>query len=202
MTLTVTQTGDYGVSTGTKTVEIPTSGTKSYAVATTGDNTDEPNGSVTVTLNAGSGYTVSSSQGTASVSVADDDDPPPPPPPARPTVTVHAASGAESDYEIRFRVTLSEASTEKVTVSWLTLRASGSPNPAKGSYTGLGKGDDFVSAGGTLTFQPGQTVAYGEVWLVDDTVAEEDEYVLVWLDGANGADIAVDEATITITDDD
>ncbi|MCY3926444.1 MAG: S8 family serine peptidase, partial [bacterium] len=71
VSVTVTQQGDYGAATGTKTVTVPTSGTKTYTVATTGDNTDEAHGSVTVTLNAGSGYTVSSSRGAATVAVSD-----------------------------------------------------------------------------------------------------------------------------------
>ncbi|MCY3881465.1 MAG: hypothetical protein OXG61_05040, partial [Chloroflexi bacterium] len=199
--LTVTQSGDYAASgtTGSKTVIIPTGGSVSYTVATVNDSADEANGSVKVTLNAGSGYTISS-QGSASVSVADDDDPPPPS--ARPTIKVHAASGDEDSEEIRFKVTLSEASTEKVTVYWRTYNASGQPNPARGSYTGQSRGDDYVYSGGWITFEPGQTVKHGDVWVLDDSVREEDEVLEVWLSAANGADIEVDTALMTIIDDD
>jgi len=51
-----------------------------HTVATVNDSVDEPNGAVTVTLQAGSGYTVSTSQGTASVTVADNDAAPVEPP--------------------------------------------------------------------------------------------------------------------------
>ena len=55
-----------------KTVTIPTSGTMTYTVATVGDDTDEPSGSVMVTLTNGSGYTVGSTS-SATVTVNDDD---------------------------------------------------------------------------------------------------------------------------------
>ena len=44
-------------------------------MTTTNDNADEADGSVTATLQSGSGYTVSSSQGAATVAVSDDDHP-------------------------------------------------------------------------------------------------------------------------------
>ncbi|MDE0684532.1 MAG: putative Ig domain-containing protein, partial [Candidatus Poribacteria bacterium] len=58
---------------GTKTVVIPTSGSATYTVATVNDDTDEENGSVTVTVASGSGYTVGTPS-EASVAVNDDDD--------------------------------------------------------------------------------------------------------------------------------
>ncbi len=72
--VTVAATGDYGVVTGARNVTIPTGGSASLTVATTDDSADEPNGTVTVTLNAGSGYTVGAlSTGTADI--LDDDEP-------------------------------------------------------------------------------------------------------------------------------
>ncbi len=72
--VTITQSGDYGATTGQRTVTIPTSGSVTFTVATTDDSADEADGSVTATVDAGSGYTVSTSQGAATVAVADDDD--------------------------------------------------------------------------------------------------------------------------------
>ncbi len=74
----ITATGSFGVTTGARTVTIPTSGSQSYTVSTSGDTTDEPHGSVTATLSSGTGYTVSSSAGSASATVSDDDNPPHP----------------------------------------------------------------------------------------------------------------------------
>ena len=73
VTVAVAQIGDFGASTGAKTVVIPTGGSKTYSAATADDSTDEPDGSVTVAVQAGSGYTVSATQGTAAVAVSDDD---------------------------------------------------------------------------------------------------------------------------------
>ncbi|MXW40390.1 MAG: hypothetical protein F4Z75_04425 [Synechococcus sp. SB0668_bin_15] len=58
--------------TGSKTVTIPSSGTATYSVATVDDSTDEADGSVSVTVNTGNGYTVGSTA-TATVAVSDDD---------------------------------------------------------------------------------------------------------------------------------
>ena len=89
--VTVAATGDYGVTTGARDVTIPTGGSATLTVATTDDTADEPNGTVTVTLNAGSGYTVGAlSTGTADIldddgptqpqtQTSTDDDVPPPP---------------------------------------------------------------------------------------------------------------------------
>ena len=74
----ITATGSFGVTTGARTVTIPTSGSQSFTVSTSGDTTDEPHGSVTATLSSGTGYTVSSSAGSASATVSDDDNPPHP----------------------------------------------------------------------------------------------------------------------------
>ncbi len=74
--VTVTAAGDYGATTGPRTVNIPAGGTATLTVATTGDSTDEADGSVTAALDApgaDAGYVVSDSQGEATVAVADDD---------------------------------------------------------------------------------------------------------------------------------
>ena len=78
----VAQSGDFAASgqTGARTVTVPSSGSATLAVATVDDGTDEADGSVSVSIDAGSGYRVSSAYGAASVAVRDDDDPPPAPP--------------------------------------------------------------------------------------------------------------------------
>ena len=70
----MSQSGKYGVSTGQRTVTVPTGGSVVFTVGTTDDSTDEADGSITATVGGGSGYRVSSSQGGATVSVADNDD--------------------------------------------------------------------------------------------------------------------------------
>ena len=76
VSVTVSQSGDYGATTGAQTVSIPTSGSYTLTVSTTNDSADEADGSVTAIVNSGTGYTISSSNGAATVAVADDDDPP------------------------------------------------------------------------------------------------------------------------------
>ncbi len=76
--VTVAQSGDFAAAgqTGARTVTVPSSGSATLAVATVDDGTDEADGSVSVTIGAGTGYRVSSAYGTASAAVRDDDPPP------------------------------------------------------------------------------------------------------------------------------
>ena len=74
VSVTVTATGDYGVATGDRAVTIPTTGSATLAVATADDGADEPNGSVTLTLNAGDGYAVGALSSVAA-DILDDDEP-------------------------------------------------------------------------------------------------------------------------------
>ncbi len=71
---------------GDKTVEIPIGKTEAvFRVDTVNDGTDEPNGSVTVTVKPGPGYTLSATR-SVSVPVHDDDAPSAPPDTTAPTV--------------------------------------------------------------------------------------------------------------------
>ena len=73
VSVTVAQSGEFGVVTGSRTVTVPTGGSVLLSVATFDDSVDELDGSVTVTVNGGSGYTVSATQGAGTVNVSDDD---------------------------------------------------------------------------------------------------------------------------------
>ena len=74
VSVTVTATGDYGVTTGDRTVTIPATGSAALTVATEDDSADEPDGSLAATLNAGDGYTVGAPS-SVSADILDDDDP-------------------------------------------------------------------------------------------------------------------------------
>ena len=76
VSVNVSQSGDFGVTTGAQTITIPTTGSYTLAVATTDDSTDEADGSVTATVNTGTGYTVSTSASAATAAVFDNDDTP------------------------------------------------------------------------------------------------------------------------------
>ena len=190
VTLTVTQQGDYGASTGTKTVAVPAGGAKSYTVATAGDSTDEADGSVTVTLKAGSGYTVSSSQGAATVAVADDDDPPPPPPPPPPDpeVSVTAGAGVTEGQNASFTVTASPAPASPLSVS-VTVTQTGDYGASTGTKTVT------VPAGGARSY----TVA-----TAGDSIDEADGSVTVTVNAGSGYTVSSSRgtATVAVADDD
>ena len=189
--VTITQNGDYGAVTGPRTVTVPTSGSVSFTVATTDDATDESDGSVTVTVDDSSGYTVSS-RNTGTVNVADNDDPPPT---SAVSVSVADATGSEADWAVVFTVTLSEASTEEVRVRFTTWNWLGLTGRAKIWL-------DYQSTERTIVFTPGQTEQTVTVWLIDDYRPEPDEYFTVELTNPQGATIGRGAATGTITDDD
>ncbi|MDE0496018.1 MAG: S8 family serine peptidase [Acidimicrobiaceae bacterium] len=72
VSVTVTQSGDYGATAGARTVTVPTSGTATLSVATVGDDVDEADGSVTATLLDDADYDLGTAK-TATVTVSDDD---------------------------------------------------------------------------------------------------------------------------------
>ncbi len=191
VSVTVSQSGDYGATTGHRTVTIPTTGSVTLTVGTTDDTTDETDGSVTATVNAGSGYTVSSTQGAATVGVADNDDAAPE---VEITVTVEAASAVEGDV-LEFRVRLSEASTEEIRIRWNTA-------PAYHLLDDRAHMTDYQYTEGELVFAPGVTELTAEVWLEYDDDEEPDEYFVVeaYLPGTLYPPDAV--GTMTIIDDD
>ena len=78
VTVSVAQSGDFAASgeTGARTVTVPTSGSVTFEVATVDDGTEEPDGSVTATVDAGTGYTVAAApDNAATVAVSDNDAP-------------------------------------------------------------------------------------------------------------------------------
>ncbi|MCY4088892.1 MAG: hypothetical protein OXF49_02070 [Candidatus Saccharibacteria bacterium] len=194
--LAVTQTGDYGVAIGSKTVVIPTSGSKTYSVATVGDNNDETNGLVTVTLKTGTGYSLSTTRATASVAVADDDEPPVNT--NLPTLTIEDAWDYEGDEKhfgglLYFRITLSEASSETVTVRATTQDDTADASVDFGSLTAWHQ---------TVKFKPGETRKTVLVLIVGDKRREGNETFNVILSDVVGATLATTQATGTIIDDD
>ena len=130
VTVDVSQSGDYGVTTGAQTVTIPTSGSYTLTVTTSDDSTDEADGSVTATLNTGTGYTVSSSSGEATVTVADDDDPPA----ATPEISITAGSGVTEGSDATFTITASPTPAEALTVN-VTVSQSGDYGASTGAQT-------------------------------------------------------------------
>ena len=185
VTVTVAQQGKFGVVVGSRTVTLPTIGTYTLTVPTTEDEADEPDGLVTVTIDADSGYTVSQTRGLATVVVSDDDDPPPP---VIPTVSIRASGGVAEGGGAVFTVT---ASPPPSTV--LPVRVTVSQRGEFGAATGSQSIE--VSTGGSYTL----TVA-----TVDDSTDEPNGSVTVAVDGGTGyaASSAMPSATVNVYDDD
>ena len=133
VSVTVSQSGNFGATTGQRTVTIPTTGSVTLTVGTTDDNTDEAAGSVTATVNTGSDYTVSASQGTATVSVADNDPTPLTPPPT-PEVSITGGTGITEGGDATFTLTATPAPPANLDVS-VTISQSGDYGATTGQQT-------------------------------------------------------------------
>ena len=184
VSVTVSQTGDYGVATGSQTVTIPTSGSVTLTVATTNDSVDELDGSVTVTVNSGTGYDVSSTAGSATIAVSDDDDPPPP----TPEVSISAGSGVTEGGNATFTVTANPAPTSPLSVT-VNVAQSGEYGVATGAQTVT------IPTSGSVTL----TIATS-----DDSVDESNGSVTVTVNSGTGYDVSSSNgvATVAVSDDD
>lgn len=116
-----------------------------------------------------------------------------PPLPSLPTLSIQDGSlleGKRGTTNLNLSVTLSASSTNTVTVNYAT---------DDGTATA---GSDYVSAIGTLTFQPGQTSKTISISVKGDRKKESNETLHVDLSEAVGATIANGTATGTILNDD
>ncbi|MDE0196454.1 MAG: hypothetical protein OXP08_12985, partial [bacterium] len=109
VSVTVATQGDYGITAGTRTVTIPTSGTYTLTLSTTDDSEDEEDGSVGVTIGAGTNYRVGA-PASGTVAVSDNDDP-------LPTVTIAGGTGITEGGTAVFTVTRTGATTDPLTVN-------------------------------------------------------------------------------------
>ena len=185
----VSETGDWDA-TGAATVSV-NSATTTYTIATGDDQVDEADGSVTATVQSGAGYTVGTAS-TATVAVADDDDPVEE---KSVTISIEDASASESASDLVFKVTLSEASDEDITVQWRTLASNDPDRRARG-------GKDYWDMSGEIRIRAGETSGTGAVWLEQDSEDEPDELFTVYLYSPAGATLGREEGTMTIIDDD
>ena len=182
VSVTVATSGDYGVTAGKRTVTIPASGSAKLTLSTTDDSTEEADGSVTVTVGAGDGYTVgNASSGT--VSILDDDAP------LLPVVSLGEDLEAPEHGLFVFRVTLSAAVAHEVRVKWFA-------EPETARYA------DFEPISGTVWFLPGEREGQFVVFPVDDSHDEGKETFRVELRDAEGATIGDGVAVGTIVNSD
>ena len=193
VSLTIGQSGDHAASgqTGTREVVIPTGGSMTFEVATVNDSADEPDGAVTATLAAGTGYAVAASpDDTASVAVADDDAA------GVPSFSVDDAEAHENEWWLRYTIRLSPASESKVSV-WVHTRESSPVSARDGEdYQGMGWGTRLV-------FPAGTTERKLSIRLVNDSHDEGPEtFEVELLAPQGGAVIADGVGVMTIVNDD
>ena len=185
VSVTVATAGDYGIAGESRTVTLPTTGSVTLTLATTDDTTDEPHGSVTVTVNNAAGYTVGA-PASGTVSIEDDDLPPP-------VVTVTAnATAVTEGAPAAFTVTADRAPDADLAV---TLEVADAP------------GGDFVAGGDegerTVTIASGETSVVFTLATTDDTTDEPDGAVTVTVTDGDGYTVgAPASGTVSIEDDD
>ena len=162
--VTVADAGDGGdfvapENEGAKTVTVPVGqSSATYSVATVGDDEYEPNGEVTVTLAAGTGYTVGSPS-SATVTVQDDDEP------------RLFASAIDLTPHFGSRRVSNQSYTEYTRIGTLTLpRAKSGNQPLRYTLRGnLPAGFDFDEATRQLTGTPTEAQqATTYTWTVTD----------------------------------
>ena len=107
-------------------------------------------------------------------------------------VTIDDAQATEApDATIEFAVRLDPASPREVAVDYKTI---------DGTATA---GDDYTATSGTLTFNPGETLKYISVPILDDDIDEDDEQFTVKIEAyRDGATSSNSTATGTITNSD
>ncbi len=185
VTVTVATAGEFGVTAGSRSVKIPTTGSATLTLTTTGDETDEPDGSVSVTVAAGDGYTVGD-PASGSVSIADDDLPPP-----AVSITATAASVTEGG-AASFTVTADRAHDADLTVTLTVTEAAGSDHVAA---------DDEGTA--TVVIAKGETRTVFSVPTADDAVDEPDGSVTVSVAAGAGYTVGSSASgSVSIEDDD
>ena len=182
--LTVSASGDFGAATGSRTVTIPSSGSYTLTVSTVGDNVDEPDGSATVSVSGGTGYTVSSSAGSATVAVSDDDDPPP----TVPEISIAAGSAVTEGTAASFTLTANPAPASALSVS-VTVAQSGNYGADTGVRTVT------IPTGGSYTLN---------VATANDNTDEADGSVTATIGTGTGYTVSSTQsaATVAVSDDD
>lgn len=177
---------DYVATSGTLTFN-PGETTKTISVAVLGDLIDEYDETFTVQLSNSTGALVFTPQAVGTI--LDNDAPP------QITISdVTMKEGKANTYtSFVFTVSLSAPSEKTVTVNYQT---------ADGTATAGGKQADYYSAGGYVTFNPGETTKTITITVVGDNRKEADEVFFLNLSAATNATILRGQGVGTILNDD
>jgi CSLREA domain-containing protein len=180
---TATAGSDYETGSGKLTFN-PGELTKTIEIKVTGDTQTEPNETFFLNLSNAANATIGDNQGLATIT--DDDD--------APTLSINDLSlneGNAGATAFTFTVQLSAASTQTVTVNYVTANDTA---VAPGDYTAL--------PSTPLSFAPGETQKTITVLVNGDNVNEPNETFLVNLSNAVNAAIADSQGVGTILNDD
>ena len=198
----ITQSGDFATSgqTGTRTVTIGTGGTGTVNVTTVNDTADEPNGRITATVQAGSGYTVATAPNNAArIAVADDDATP-----GVPTISIADATFSENERLGWFTVRLSKATDQDVRFAYATRDSTPVSATANNDYRAVPRA---WKLGGRV--RAGETLTEIRIQIRNDNHDENPETfeveifdAFIWRSGKVPVTIADGVAIGTITNDD
>lgn len=177
---------DYAITDGQVVTFAANETTKSVPVGVVQDLLDEDDETVTLGLKNPSAKLIIATTNTTRTHTITDDDP-------LPTVSFAlAASSTAESANAQLTVSLSAVSGRAVTVNYAVT--GGTANVADATVVG---------APGTLTFMPGQTSKTIDVTVVEDTLDEPDETVVVSLSTPGNATLGgITSHTLTITDND
>ncbi len=178
VTVNVAASGLSGVSDGAKTVNIPTGGSATLSVATVEDDVQSFGGTITATVQAGSGYGVGSPS-SDSVGVADNDGP---------VITIAGGTAVTEGGNATFTLTATPAPSNNYVLVNLTIGATGEFGVTKGARTAS------IPLAGTATF----TVATR-----DDSLDEPDGSVTATVKAGDFYRVGDPaSASVTVNDDD
>ncbi|MBW4651549.1 MAG: hypothetical protein KME20_00565 [Kaiparowitsia implicata GSE-PSE-MK54-09C] len=200
--VTVSFTTDDGTATAGDNDYLPVSGTLTFlpgaplsqtlTVEVVGDLLMEPDETFSLRLTAATNAELEDT--TATITILNDDEEIIP---ILPTVslsplTAEVSEGNSGTTPLNFTVTLSDATTELVTVSFTT-----------DDGTATAGDNDYLPVSGTLTFLPGAPLSQTlTVEVVGDLLMEPDETFSLRLTAATNAELEDTTATITILNDD
>ncbi|MBD2518107.1 M10 family metallopeptidase C-terminal domain-containing protein [Nostoc sp. FACHB-973] len=160
--------------------------TATLTINPTADTTFESNETVVLTLASGTGYTIGTTTSVTGTITNDD---------SSSSISINLSNnqtiveGYTSPQNATYTVSLSNASTQTITVQYAT---------ANGTATA---GVDYTSTTGTLTFNPGDTSKVINIPILNDSINEADKTFSLTLTSPTNANLGTTaNVTTTITD--
>ncbi|HSS19128.1 MAG TPA: Calx-beta domain-containing protein [Pyrinomonadaceae bacterium] len=178
-----TADSDYTGVASTPVTFSPTTTTQHFHVLVNGDARFETSETFFVNLTTPANATISDNQGIGTITNDD----------TQPTISINDVTVTEGNagtIVASFTVSLSDASSQDITVTYTTADNTGTAV------------SDYVAASGTVTFNPGQTSKPVSITVNGDTTFETDESFFVNLTSPTNATISDGQGSGTITNDD